>query len=209
MTNQDYKNAALASLRGNWAPVVVTGIVYMVITCGLPALLNSVDDQPFLLPFSATYLVLLPLEVGFFNSFRCLYQNGDLNLTGNMFSFGFKNYVHVFLTMLVLSLAEIVGMILLIIPGIILTYAYAMVPFILVTEPELNIVDTLRKSRKMMKGHKFDFFYLQLSFIGWILLGIFTLGIGLFWIIPYVTTSYAAFWQDVSSQYDAATPSQD
>ena len=57
----------------------------------------------------------------------------------------------------------------------------------------------------MMKGHKFDYFWLCLSFLGWILVGILTLGIGYLWLIPYITTASAAFYQDVKSEYEART----
>ena len=54
----------------------------------------------------------------------------------------------------------------------------------------------------MMKGHKFDLFFLHLSFIGWFFLSIFTLGIGLLWIMPYMLTAQAAFYQDVKKEYN-------
>ena len=54
----------------------------------------------------------------------------------------------------------------------------------------------------MMKGHKFDLFWLYLSFIGWILLSILTLGIGLLWLAPYMQTAMAAFYEDVKADYE-------
>ena len=54
----------------------------------------------------------------------------------------------------------------------------------------------------MMKGHKFDLFWLFLSFIGWILLSILTLGIGLLWLAPYMYTAQAAFYEDVKADYE-------
>ena len=54
-----------------------------------------------------------------------------------------------------------------------------------------------------MKGHKMRCFLLSLSFIGWILLGILTLGIGYIWLIPYMYTTMAAFYQDVKNEYIA------
>ena len=54
----------------------------------------------------------------------------------------------------------------------------------------------------MMKGHKFDLFYLYLSFIGWFLLSFLTLGIGFFWLIPYMYTAQAAFYEDVKADYE-------
>jgi uncharacterized membrane protein len=53
----------------------------------------------------------------------------------------------------------------------------------------------------MMKGHKFDLFWLWLSFIGWWFLGLLTLGIGYLWLSPYVTTSTASFYEEVKAEY--------
>ena len=63
-------------------------------------------------------------------------------------------------------------------------------------------MDTLRLSRRMMEGHKMQLFKLQLSFIGWILLNVLTLGIGMLWLMPYMMTTLAAFYQDVRNEYE-------
>jgi uncharacterized membrane protein len=89
------------------------------------------------------------------------------------------------------------GFMLFLIPGIIWAFAYSMVPYILDDEPQLSIVQTFRKSRLLMKGHKFDYFWLCLSFIGWGILSILTLGIGLLWLAPYLQTASAAFYEDL------------
>ena len=52
----------------------------------------------------------------------------------------------------------------------------------------------------MMKGHKFDLFWLNLGFIGWFFLCLLTLGIGFVWFLPYVQTANAAFYQDVKNE---------
>ena len=53
----------------------------------------------------------------------------------------------------------------------------------------------------MMKGHKFDLFFLQLSFIGWGILSVFTGGIGLLWLMPYMMSAQAAFYQDIKQNF--------
>ena len=92
---------------------------------------------------------------------------------------------------------------LLIIPGIIKYFSYAMTPFILKDYPELSANKAIDLSRAMMKDRKFDLFYLILSFIGWYLLAILTFGIGFFWLVPYVQTSMASFYADVKGDYFA------
>ena len=89
---------------------------------------------------------------------------------------------------------------LLLIPGIIKSFAYAMTPFVLVDNPELSCYEAIKRSQELMKGNKWRYFLLALSFLGWILLGILSLGIGLFWIIPYIETTTAAFYYDIKAQ---------
>ena len=90
---------------------------------------------------------------------------------------------------------------LLIVPGFIKMYAYALTPYILIDHPELSANQAINLSKKMMKGHKFDLFFLHLSFIGWGIISIFTLCIGLIWLVPYMTTAQAAFYQEVKNEY--------
>ena len=94
---------------------------------------------------------------------------------------------------------------LLIVPGIIKAYSYAMTPYILVDRPELSVRDAIRLSGRMMSGRKLDLFCLHLSFIGWMLLCILTLGIGILFLSPYMMTAQAAFYQDVRSDYEMKT----
>ncbi|MCQ2133836.1 MAG: DUF975 family protein [Bacteroidales bacterium] len=212
MTNQDYKNAALAALKGNWAPAVLATIVFMLIAIvisGGSALFPESNTAALFAANGLTsilsLLVLVPLEVGFYYAFVKLLKEGDANILSNSVSLGFSGWIHKVLTMLLLGIVVMCGVILFIIPGIILSFAYSMVPYLLVKHPELSILETLKTSRMMMKGHKFDYFFLSLSFIGWIILGIFTLFIGYFWLIPYIQTTFGAFWDDVYSQAKPAT----
>jgi uncharacterized membrane protein len=68
----------------------------------------------------------------------------------------------------------------------------------------LKFNGAIEKSMKMMEGHKFDLFYLYLTFIGWGLLCILTLGIGLLWLVPYMQSASAHFYEDVKAEYEAA-----
>ncbi len=89
---------------------------------------------------------------------------------------------------------------LLIIPGIVKTYSYFMAGFIMEENPEIGIMEAIRVSRKMMDGHKWELFCLELSFIGWALLCVVTCGIGLLWLTPYINASVTAFYDEISRQ---------
>lgn len=209
-TNQEYKNTALDALKGKWAPAVVCTIVYLLI-----ALVISVSMEFFNPETTATgvylsvtvaillltYLVLLPLTVGYYYAHNQLLVNGDDSMTGNMFRTGFARYGHNLWGMILMSILIFLWTLLFIIPGIIKSFAYFLTPYILVDNPELSANEAINLSQKMMKGHKFDLFWLELSFIGWILLGILTLGVGYVWLMPYMMTATADFYQDVKAAY--------
>lgn len=87
---------------------------------------------------------------------------------------------------------------LLIIPGIIKSFSYAMTPFIMADHPELTANQAITRSREIMDGHKWELFVLELTFIGWEFLSILTLGIGLLWVVPYMSAARAAFYREIT-----------
>lgn len=86
---------------------------------------------------------------------------------------------------------------LLIIPGIIKGYGYTMTPFIMADNPQMSATEAIRASTQLMKGHKMELFLLELTFIGWQLLCILSLGIGFLWLNPYMNAAYAAFYRQI------------
>lgn len=86
------------------------------------------------------------------------------------------------------------------IPGIIKMYSYSMTPYILIDQSELSVNEAITKSREMMNGHKMKLFALQLSFIGWFLLSLLTLGLGFIWSIPYYFATEAQFYRKIKGE---------
>ncbi|MCI8992764.1 MAG: DUF975 family protein [Eubacterium sp.] len=80
--------------------------------------------------------------------------------------------------------------------ALLFSLAYAFVFFLLIERPEITVPEAFRGSRELMKGRKWKFFVLNLSFIGWYLLGILSLCIGYVWIIPYVMQTYTEFYKN-------------
>jgi uncharacterized membrane protein len=146
-------------------------------------------------------LLIMPLSVGYANAMRKLLVERDVELVPTAFHIAFSNYWHKVWTMLWMSILIGLWTLLLVIPGIVKAFSYAMTPYILEENPELTSTEAIHRSRMMMRGHKFDLFWLELSFIGWGFLCIFTLGIGFFWLIPYMETSVAAFYEEVKADY--------
>ena len=101
-----------------------------------------------------------------------------------------------FLQMFLRNLFTFLWALLFVIPGIIKSLSYAMTPFIMAENPELTAKEAIKISQERMQGHKWELFCLEFSFIGWYLLCGLTLGIGTFFLNPYVNAAYAAFYRD-------------
>ena len=97
---------------------------------------------------------------------------------------------------------------LLVVPGIIAAYSYAMTDYILAEHPEMPAKEVLRLSKEMMRGNRWRLFCLQLSFIGWAILCAFTFGIGNLWLTPYVQTATAVFYRDITGTWPAFTDAE-
>lgn len=110
------------------------------------------------------------------------------------FSFRKENYKEIILTMLVKDVYNFLWFMLLIIPGIIKAYAYRMVPYILTDNPQIGYSRAIELSNEMTKGHKFDMFVLDLSFIGWYILGLIALGVGVLFVMPYELATKAELY---------------
>lgn len=208
-TNQDYKNEALDALRGNWAPALLATAIFFIIEGIIsgPNVYQSMQHSaitaagtPAFSPWMAMdllyFVITLPLALGLCNAMLALLRNGERQITSNMFSLGFSPYWKKVWGMTLMAIYIFLWSLLFMIPGIIKAFSYAMTPFILNDNPELSANEAIDRSRAMMKGHKFDLFYLYLSFLGWFLLALLTCGIGFLWLVPYVEGAVASFYQD-------------
>lgn len=91
----------------------------------------------------------------------------------------------------------VIGFILLIIPGIIISFNYAMVPFVLADDPTISASEALARSRDLMKGNRWRYFCMNLSFIGWMILATVTV-VGIFVITPYIYAAKAEFYREIT-----------
>ncbi len=146
-----------------------------------------------------------PLQVG---CSRFFVVNQETNAEVGEVSYAFRNgYLRSVGAMFLMNLLIALGCILFIIPGIILSFSYRLVPYILADDPTSGAVDALKKSRAMMKGHKWASFVFDLSFIGWALLSLVTIGIvGLFYYNPYKENADAALYESIKAANGLGTP---
>ncbi len=145
-----------------------------------------------------TILIWNPIEVGCEKFFiNC--KGGNAKLKDILFVF--KNgYGHVGVVMLCRTIFIALWTILLIVPGIIKIYEYMMIPYILADDPTISRKEAFTKSKAMMKGNKWNAFVLDLSFIGWLILGCITLGIlNIFFVHPYIYLTHAELYHSLKN----------
>ncbi|MBQ9921169.1 MAG: DUF975 family protein [Clostridia bacterium] len=146
------------------------------------------------------FFVLYPLNIGTARFFiRNTYEKPDV---AELF-FGFKNnYSGNVKTMFLVFLKTLLWTLLFIIPGIIKSYEYAIIPYILAENPEISSKEAFRRAKELMTGRKADLFLFSLSYIGWELLGIMVCcGIGSFFVTPYINAGLAEFYREISTPH--------
>lgn len=195
----DYRAEARAALKGNWLGSVMLVFVYMIIAGAISLTLQSFGDPEkattsiYSLP--ANFLIL-PMMYGVSLAFLGQLRERDMQL-GDLFK-GYNK--RVWLTMILYSVYIMLWTLLLIIPGWIKSYSYAMTPYILVDDPEISNNAAIEKSMSMMQGHKWRLFLLDLTFIGWYILGAICFFVGMFWAVAYHYQARAAFYETLKAE---------
>lgn len=113
------------------------------------------------------------------------------------FNYAFKSLV----IRLAQTMGMLIGMALLIVPGILFTIAYSQAVYVMIDNPEMTAVQCMKESRRMMKGKMWEYFWLMLSFLGWYILSsvmaLFTIPLVDLWIVPFRTFTYAEYYNDL------------
>ena len=150
------------------------------------------------------YFLMAPFEYGCRKFFR---KNLDepAKLSNIVYVFDSKNYKNVVKTAFLRDLFIFLWSLLFIIPGIIKSYEYRLVPYIVSEDPTINFRSALDQSKELMKGNKWRTFVLDLSFIGWDLLSALSFGLaGIFFVEPYKAATDAALYESIKYGINAA-----
>ena len=145
--------------------------------------------------------LLRPLEVGCRRYFlEDIIRPAELDCLKAGFSGNYRNVVWV---MFCRDIFIFLWTLLLIVPGIVKSYEYRMVPYVLAENPDLSREEAFALSKRMMDGDKMNAFILDLSFIGWAILTILTFGlVGIFYYQPYLALTDAALYQTLKKKVD-------
>lgn len=203
---KELKAKAKAAFKRNYWNCVLVALLLLVVTAAFSGNVNLKNNTEAAnnLNVSVSYggaaifmlihfLARNPFSVGVDKFFA---DNAADKAPLNDLTMGFTvSYVRNILAMLLRDLFITLWSLLFIIPGIVKTYSYRMVPYILADDPTIDAKAAIDLSRTMMHGQKWKSFVLDLSFIGWYWLSILTLGlVGLFYVNPYKAAADAELY---------------
>ena len=199
MDTAELKGRAKEQLRGNWAVAIGTVLVSNIILqvemgykvaskLGMDGLSYSLD--------LITLLLGGVISVGLCRFLLDMATKRREPRFNTLFS-RFNIYLKTLGLNILITLAVLAGTLLFIIPGIIVSLMFSQAFYILSEDPSKSITQCINESVKLMNGHKWDLFYLNLTFIGWWLVS--TLGIAALWVAPYQKLTEANFYLDLNS----------
>ena len=201
---KDFRQRAWAHLGGNWLGKIWGTFAIVTLVCMAINALCSVLSWA-LVGLAALIVISGPIELGLAIISTNVVRGTEIK-TENLFD-GFKNNMaSAIILWLLNNIFIFLWSLLLVIPGIIKIYSYSMSYFILRDNPAMSQDDARHASMAMMYGNKWRLFCLDFSFIGWIILSGLTFGILSFWVMPYICTAHAEFYQSLLEESAAANP---
>ena len=213
--NSELRAQARERLEGKWGTFVLMTFLMLVIQTILQipgyigSLLEILSPENVLASLSFSNisnilsLLALPLSWGLTVSLLRNHREESVDLENLFDGFRGGRYTRVFCAIFLVNLFTFFWALLLIIPGIMKAFSYALTPYILLDEPELTARQAITRSCEIMEGRRWKLFCLSLSFIGWGILSLLTFGIGFLWLVPYMNASIAAFYEDARAEYEA------
>ena len=213
--NSELRAQARERLEGKWGTFVLMTFLMLVIQTILQipgyigSLLEILSPENVLASLSFSNisnilsLLALPLSWGLTVSLLRNHREESVDLENLFDGFRGGRYTRVFCAIFLVNLFTFLWALLLIIPGIMKAFSYALTPYILLDEPELTAKQAISRSCEIMQGRRWKLFCLYFSFIGWGILCLLTFGIGFLWLAPYINASIAAFYEDARAEYEA------
>lgn len=200
----DMKTEAKDSLRLQTQTLILITLVYMVLT-GIGTGVSSIFDMDtnrdtvrliagfstiigFLVSFALAFV-----QLGYAKVSLKAYDKETVAIN-DLFAY-VNQFVRAFGLVLVMTVKTMLWSLLFLIPGIIAAISYSQSLYIAAENPELSITEVIDESKKLMRGRKWEYFVLGLSFILWSFLVAVTFGIAVLWVAPYMQITYAAFYR--------------
>jgi len=228
MENYAIKQMARERLKGRWGKAALATLLYTVVIGGIVGIVTTVAMLVTGVNFAATYppstlsgsravdssmlwaqsigsvvsiLISGPFVFGYI--VYCMHVSRGEEATYNNVFEGFNQIKRTLVTYLLTQLYTLLWTLLLIVPGIIKAYSYAMTFYILADNPDIRPSEAIKESMRIMNGHKMRLFMLHLSFLGWTLLAVLTCGVLSLWIQPYMEVASIHFYEGIKSREPA------
>ncbi len=180
----ELKDAAKKQISGNIGMLFVVGLI--------AGLIISASGFTFIGPL----IISGPLMLGLSSIYLAVAREGKKPTIEDLFS-GFNQFGQSLVLYLLITIFVTLWTLLLIVPGIIKAISYSQAFYILSDHPGMTASEALDESKRIMEGHKMDYFVLMLSFILWILLGSVTCGLAYIYVGPYMTTTGVNFYEKI------------
>lgn len=213
-SNKELMVEARDSLKGNWGLAMLGYLLYSLLVASFYAFVASTAFFVWMsgsaggahgaaatsaLYFSVSVIELLvsgAFLVGFMGFFLGIAQENEARM--ELLFLGFRRFWKAFTCYFFVGLFVFLWSLLLVIPGLIAVFRYSMAYFIIADDADCGPLEAIGRSKEMMKGNKWKLFCLHWRFFGWALFAtVFTFGIGYLWLIPYMLTSFAKFYEDL------------
>lgn len=213
------KHDARQYLKGEWGKAVGLTFLYFILSAGVNLSIEIYASGGFMNWIYQDYappqaiilntiinLLLIPLSISIVWFYLDIVRekNTDISQVFTIYT-DVKTMLKLIGTSIIIGIFTFLWSLLLLIPGIIKALAYSQTFMLLKDHPEYSVFEAITESRRRMKGYKGKYFLLNLSFIGWGILCLFTLGIGFLWLAPYIYTSNATFYQNLIADSEKET----
>lgn len=194
MTRQEIKARAKDQLGNNlfcnaWLFAVLACFIFSVICSAAGSIIVGIG----------AVIVTGPLSFGLNYLFLKQARDNQPMELGDLFKGFSEDFSQNLLIGLMTAIFTALWSLLLIVPGIVKAYSYAMVYYIKADHPEYNWRQCIAESQAMMNGHKMDLFIMDLSFIGWMIVGSLCLGVGTLWVSAYMEAARAHFYESIQT----------
>ena len=204
-TSSDYRRQARMVMSGKYWYMFGVSLLAMItigIGSGISELFasygNGVNEPTMLstlVSFACILFINFPISVGLLRFF-IISTRTEADVSELIYPYKNK-CTNVIIAMLKRDVFVMLWSLLFIIPGVIKSYSYFMVGYLLAENPNMESSRAFEISKQAMEGYKMKVFSLNLSFMGWILLGLCAFGVGIVFVIPYEQTALVGLYEDI------------
>lgn len=199
LTRAELKQQAKEQLKGNVGILFLVLVVYVVVCIAISIIGGLLGMVVPPLMYVAVYGLVSPVVIGYYMVYLDT-TYGDEPKVATLFRPFKECWLHSVLVQILVYIFVCLWTLLLVIPGLIKSFSYSQVYFILAENPDMTALEAITESRRIMDGHKMELFVLNLSFIPWHLLGMVTLGLGYIYVTPYITLTMTNFYHNIKRQ---------